>query len=100
MALGCQLLARNLALGFQLHDAQGRPTILREPRAFRATQVEGLGLFERHQSLLLLRPLQPSVPHIWTLPWTRQVVRLIACGLNNDFHARHTPIDGEYRRVA
>ena len=78
VALGFQLLARNLALGFQLHLAQGQPTVLREPRAFRATHVEGLGLFERQQTTLVLRPLQPAPPQIWTLPWTRQVVRLIA----------------------
>ena len=78
VALGFQLLARNLALGFQLHLAQGQPTVLREPRAFRATHVEGLGLFERHQATLVLLPLQPAPPQIWALPWTRQVVRLVA----------------------
>jgi hypothetical protein len=78
VALGFQLLARNLALGYQLHAAQGQPIVLREPRAFRATHVEGLGLFERHQDTLVLLPLQSSAPRIWSLPWTRQVVRLIA----------------------
>jgi hypothetical protein len=78
VALGFQLLARNLALGFQLHEAAGQPTVLREPRAFRATHVEGLGLFERQQDTLVLLPLQPASPQIWALPWTRQVVRLIA----------------------
>ena len=78
VALGFQLLARNLALGYQLHAAQGQPTVLREPRAFRATHVEGLGLFERHQATLILLPLQPTSPQIWALPWTRQLVRLIA----------------------
>ena len=78
VALGFQLLARNLALGFQLHTAQDRPTVLREPRTFRATHVEGLGLFERQQDTLVLLPLQPTPPQIWSLPWTRQVVRLIA----------------------
>jgi IS4 transposase len=78
VALGFQLLARNLALGFQLDVAQGQPTVLREPRAFRATHVDGLGLFERQQTTLILLPLQPIPPQIWTLPWTHQVVRLIA----------------------
>jgi IS4 transposase len=78
VALGFQLLARNLALGFQLHQAQGQPTVLREPRAFRATHVEGLGLFEHQQDTLVLLPLHPAPPQLWSLPWTRQVVRLIA----------------------
>ena len=78
VALGLQLLARNLALGFQLHEARGRPAILREPRAFRATHVEGLGLFHWHQASLVLMPLQPAPPQTWSLPWTRQLVRLIA----------------------
>ncbi|HEX2184782.1 MAG TPA: transposase [Chloroflexota bacterium] len=78
VALGFQLLARNLALGFPLHLAQGQPTVLREPRAFRAAHVEGLGLFERQQATLVLLPLQPASPQLWALPWTRQLVRLIA----------------------
>jgi hypothetical protein len=78
VALGFQLLARNLALGLQLHEADGQPTALREPRAFRATHVEGLGLFERQDTTVVRRPLQPLPPGIWALPWTRQYVRLIA----------------------
>jgi hypothetical protein len=78
IALGFQLLARNLALGLQLHEADGQPTALREPRAFRATHVEGLGLFERQDATLVLLPLQPLPPGLWALPWTRQRVRLIA----------------------
>jgi hypothetical protein len=78
VALGFQLLARNLALGFQLHAAQGRPAVLREPRAFRATHVEGLGLFHRHAATLVLMPLQPAPPQTWALPWTRQFIRLVA----------------------
>jgi hypothetical protein len=78
VALGFQLLARNLALGLQLHEANGQPTALREPRTFRATHVEGLGLFERQDTTLVLRPLQPLPPAIWAFPWTRQCVRLIA----------------------
>jgi hypothetical protein len=78
VALGLQLLARNLALGFQLHEARGCPAVLREPRAFRATYVEGLGLFQRHQGTLFLTPLHPAPPQTWALPWTRQVVQLVA----------------------
>jgi hypothetical protein len=78
VALGFQLLARNLALGYQLHEAAGQPTVLREPRAFRTGYVEGLGLFERQEASLILLPLQPLPPQTWTLPWTHQIVRLIA----------------------
>lgn len=78
VALGFQLLARNLALGYQLHEAAGQPTVLREPRAFRTGYVEGLGLFERQEASLVLLPLQPLPPQTWTLPWTHQIVRLIA----------------------
>jgi Transposase DDE domain len=78
VALGFQLLARNLALGFQLREAAGWPAVLREPRAFRATHIEGLGLFARQGLTLVLRPLQPTPPQIWALRWTCQVVRLIA----------------------
>jgi Transposase DDE domain len=78
VALGLQLLARNLALGVQIHEAQGRPAVLREPRAFRATYVHGLGLFQRHEATLLLRPLHPARPQTWSLPWTHQLIRLVA----------------------
>jgi hypothetical protein len=78
IALGLQLLARNLALGFQIQEANGRPAVLREPRAFRATHVQGLGLFQRHEATLLLRPLHPALPQVWCLPWTQQIIRLVA----------------------
>lgn len=78
IALGLQLLARNLALGFQIREANGRPPVLREPRAFRATHVHGLGLFQRHEATLLLWPLHPTPPQVWSLPWTQQIIRLVA----------------------
>jgi hypothetical protein len=78
VALGFQLLARNLALGYQLHLAQGQPTVLREPRAFRASHVTGLGLWQRSPAALVLRPHQPMPPQTYALPWTRQVVRLVS----------------------
>lgn len=78
IAIGLQLLARNLALGFQIHEANGHPPVLREPRAFRASSTQGLGLFQRHDATLLLRPLQPAPPQLWSLPWTQQCIRLVA----------------------
>ncbi len=78
IAVGFRLLARTLAIGLQLHEAEGRPPIIREPRAFRATWVEGLGLFHRHGDVLWLAPLPPTSRAVSHLPWTRQAVRLIA----------------------
>jgi hypothetical protein len=43
IAVGFRLLARNLAIGVQSHEAQARPAVIREPVAFRATHVDGLG---------------------------------------------------------
>ncbi len=43
IAVGFRLLARNLAIGRQIAQAQGRPAVIREPRTFRTDQVEGLG---------------------------------------------------------
>src|SRR5262249_15588791 len=34
VAVGFRLLARNLAIGLQIAEAQGRPDVIREPRAF------------------------------------------------------------------
>jgi hypothetical protein len=77
VAVGFRLLARNLAIGLQLHDAQGRPATLREPAAFRAAHVDGLGTFVRdaRASTIHLAPLraphsQPRPPHRLPLPWT------------------------------
>jgi hypothetical protein len=78
IAVGFRLLARNLALGVQIHEAQARPAVLREPVAFRATHVDGLGLFQRQHRTLLVTPLVPTRPAEWALPWTRQYVRLVA----------------------
>jgi hypothetical protein len=47
IAVGFRLLARNLAIGLQVRDAGARPAVLREPAAFRATHVDGLGTFTR-----------------------------------------------------
>src|SRR5579884_2132205 len=47
VAVGFRLLARNLAIGLQVADAGRRPAVIREPRAFRAAHVDGLGTFTR-----------------------------------------------------
>lgn len=78
IAVGFRLLARNLAIGLQIHEAQARPAVIREPLAFRATHVDGLGLFQRQRETLVVTPLRPSGPAVWVLPWTSQCVRLIA----------------------
>jgi Transposase DDE domain len=78
VAVGFRLLARNLAIGLQIHEADARPPIIREPYAFRATWVEGLGTFHQERRTLYLTPLVPARPQHWRLPWTRRVVRLIA----------------------
>ena len=76
---GFRLLARNLALGYQLAqvaEAAEAPVPLAEPHAFCATQVEGLGQFLQAGRTIYLRPLQPTPGHRWALPWTRLTVRL------------------------
>jgi hypothetical protein len=78
VAVGFRLLARNLAIGLQLHAAAARPAIIREPLAFRAQQVEGLGLFVHERRTITLMPLQPTEPLRLRLPWTRCVVQLAA----------------------
>jgi Transposase DDE domain len=78
VALGFRLLARNLAIGLQIHDAAARPAILREPLAFRAQQVEGLGLFVQQRRTITLTPLQATKPRRLRLPWARRVVHLAA----------------------
>jgi hypothetical protein len=81
---GCKLVTqhtvavRNLAIGLQIHEAQARPAVIREPLAFRATHVDGLGLFHRHRGTLVVTPLRPTGPAVWVLPWTSQYVRLVA----------------------
>ncbi len=78
VAIGFRLLARNLAIGLQIRDADARPAAIREPAAFRAAHVEGLGTFiQEHQTILLARPTAtPGQVH--HLPWTHRTVRLVA----------------------
>jgi Transposase DDE domain len=78
VAVGFRLLARNLAIGLQLRTAGGRPPVIREPRACRATQVEGLATFEQRRHTIYLSPLQPLPTRHFRLPWARRVVRLVA----------------------
>jgi hypothetical protein len=78
VAVGFRLLARDLAIGLQIRDAAARPAVIREPLAFRATQVDGLGTFGQHRHTIYLTPLQPAPPLHLRLPWTRRVVRLVA----------------------
>jgi Transposase DDE domain len=78
VALGFRLLARNLAIGLQIADADARPPTIREPAAFRAAHVEGLGTFiQDRQTILLTRP-RPGPDHVHHLPWTHRTVRLVA----------------------
>ena len=78
IAVGFRLLARNLAIGLQLHEAESLPISIREPHAFRATQVEGLGLFTQQQHTLWVTPYHPTPPQVWSLPWPDLVVQLVA----------------------
>jgi Transposase DDE domain len=77
-ALGFRLLARNLALGLQLHDAAPRPVVLQEPLAFRTTQVDGLGLFRQLRRTITIRPLVPTGRGRLHLPWSGRTVHLAA----------------------
>jgi hypothetical protein len=78
VAIGFRLLARNLAIGLQIADADARPATIREPVAFRAAHVEGLGTFVHdRQTIVLTRP--GAVPdQIHHLPWTHRTIRLVA----------------------
>ena len=78
VAVGFRLLARNLAIGARIQAAGARPPVIREPLAFRATHVEGLGTFRRERRTLYLTPALPAGPQHWRLPRTRRVVRFVA----------------------
>ena len=78
VAIGFRLLARNLAIGLQVAEAQGRPETIREPLAFRAEHVDGLGSFVQRGPLLLLRPLDSAGKQRYHLPWTQLVVQVAA----------------------
>jgi hypothetical protein len=83
-AIAFRLLARNLALGYQIAIAGTRPAVLREPASFRAAHVHGLGLFSpasHHARLLHVAPATPAPrppPQPVYLPWTGHTVYLAA----------------------
>lgn len=74
-ALGFRLLARNLAIGYQIRRAGARPAAIREPRAFRAAAVEGLAAFTTEPAAVLVFPVRPAAPAAHTLPWAGVTVR-------------------------
>jgi DDE family transposase len=81
VAIGFRLLARNLAIGLQIKDADARPAPIREPAAFRAAHVDGLGTFVHDRqdahAILLTLP-RATAGATYPLPWTRQIVHLVA----------------------
>lgn len=98
VAVGFRLLARTLAIGFQLAEGAAHPAVaaaatpapavlrpaapvipvIPEPRACRAVQVDGLGTFTVQRRTIRLRPLAPQPAQHLRLGWTRRVVRLAA----------------------
>jgi hypothetical protein len=78
VALGFRLLARNLAIGLQIHDADGRPDRTREPAAFRAAHVDGLATFALDGPAILLAHPGRDAEATYPLPWTGRIVRLVA----------------------
>ena len=78
VALGFRLLARNLAIGPQINDADARPDRIREPAAFRAAHVDGLATFARDGPTILLTRPRPGPEGTYALPWTGRLVRLVA----------------------
>jgi Transposase DDE domain len=78
VAIGFRLLARNLAIGLQIHDADARPATIREPAAFRAAHVDGLGTFLCDGPAILLSRPRPAPDAAYLLPWTDRTVRLVA----------------------
>jgi hypothetical protein len=75
VALGLRLLARNLAIGLQLRQADARTQPIREPIAFRAAAVEGLGTFTLAPATVLVTRLHPVGSQDFVLPWARLTVR-------------------------
>jgi hypothetical protein len=78
IAIGFRLLARNLAIGLQIKDADARPATIREPAAFRAAHVDALGTFAVDGPTILLSCLRPTPAATNSLPWTSRTVRLVA----------------------
>ena len=78
VAVGFRLLARNLAIGLQIAEADARPAVIREPAAFRATHVEGLGTFACDEHAILLTHPRAIPGQTYALPWTHRTVHLVA----------------------
>ena len=78
VAVGFRLLARTLAIGLQLRDAGRRPDRIREPRAFRAERVAGLGTYRVERGVIVLTPARPPAPGDWTFPWSGCSLRYAA----------------------
>jgi hypothetical protein len=70
VAIGLRLLARNLAIGQQIRAAGAQPTPIREPLAFRATEVEGLGMYRTAPQTIVVTPRRAAAEtHVCPLPW-------------------------------
>jgi hypothetical protein len=78
VAIGFRLLARNLAIGLQIAAADARPATIREPVAFRAAHVEGLGTFVHDGSTIRLTGPTAVPDQVHRLPWTGCTARLVA----------------------
>jgi hypothetical protein len=78
VAIGFRLLARNLAVGFQMEQVQRRPEHIREPLAFRMQHVEGRGTFApMGREIVLYRPTADEERR-YTLSWTGCAIRAAA----------------------
>lgn len=80
VAIGFRLLARNLAIGCQIKGADARPERIREPRAFRACAVEGLGTFTIEPRGVIITPLYLTTLPPQHLPWGPTTVQYVAPG--------------------
>jgi hypothetical protein len=59
-----------VAIGQQIRAAGARPAPIREPLAFRATEVEGLGTFRTAHQTIVVTPLRAAAEtHVCPLPW-------------------------------
>ncbi len=71
-------LDRHLAIGFQMEQVQGRPEHIREPLAFRAQHVDGLGTFEHSGRVLVLYRTTTNEGRVYALSWTGCAIRAVA----------------------
>jgi hypothetical protein len=78
VAIGLRLLARNLAIGYQIRVAGRRPARIREPRAFRVAAVEGLASYVIVDGVIVLTPVRPTDQRVCHLPWAHLSLRYIA----------------------